>query len=681
MKFKNMKIGMKLGLGFGVLILLLVVLGSSGYFSIRGIMSDAENMIDGAKLQEFAKEKEIDHLNWAASLSAFMQNKRIKKLGIETDPAKCGLGKFLYGEERKHAENLVPSLVPVFKEMEEPHRRLHESAIEIERLMKRMDVPSFLTSVYRAEIAHLDWAAKVREDIEAKKRAISVTTDPAKCAFGKWISSNEFMELSKENHEVGALANQIIEPHRLFHESGIKINKKLEEGDYEGALKIVGTETEKHMTEIRKILRKMRSYARKIQGDQAKAVNVFTEVTKPGMEKVQHQLHLLTGDIDKHMTSQEELRSNAQRSNMIIAIISIVAILLGIGFAFVIAKGITGPVNKGVDFAKKMSEGDLTKTIDIDQQDEIGILARALNEMGVNLRKIFVDISAGVETLSASSTELSTISQQMTAGSEQTATKSNNVATAAEEMNANMSSVAAATEQASTNVSTVASGAEEMSATIGEIAKNAETAREITGQAVAQGKSASERIDDLGKAAQEVGKVTDTINAISSQTNLLALNATIEAARAGDAGKGFAVVANEIKALAQQTAAATGEIAAKINGIQDSTGATVTEINEISRINNEVDEIVSTIATAVEQQSSTTAEIAENIAQAASGITEVNENVAQTAEVSGTVAKDIASVNESSSEMSNSSAQVQQSAEELSQVAEKLNELMGQFKV
>jgi len=185
----------------------------------------------------------------------------------------------------------------------------------------------------------------------------------------------------------------------------------------------------------------------------------------------------------------------------------------------------------------------------------------------------------------------------------------------------------------------------------------------------------------LGQAAREIGKVTETINAISSQTNLLALNATIEAARAGEAGKGFAVVANEIKELAQQTAAATGEIAARIKSIQDSTKTTVGEIEEIVRVNGEVDELVSGVAAAVEEQAATTREIAENVAQAAQGINEVNENVAQTTEVSGEIARDIAEVNETTSEMSNYSAQVHQSAEDMSRLAAELQQLMSGFKV
>jgi len=341
------------------------------------------------------------------------------------------------------------------------------------------------------------------------------------------------------------------------------------------------------------------------------------------------------------------------------------------------------PLVRTIAMVKEVAEGDgdLTKRLPADREDELGELAAGVNTFIENIQKMLRRMVRGFDNLSQAAVDLESLAGKQTVGADNTVGKANNVATAAEEMSSNMSTVAAAMEQASTNVSTVASGTEEMSATIGEIAKNAETAKEVTGQAVAQGETAAGRVDELGQAAQEIGKVTETINAISSQTNLLALNATIEAARAGEAGKGFAVVANEIKDLAQQTAAATGEIAAKIKGIQDSTGATVTEINEIARINKELDNIVSTISTAVDEQASTTREIAENVAQASSGLGEVNENVAQTSAVSGTIAQEIAEVNEAAGEMSNASAQVRQSAEELKQLAVELNGLMSRFKL
>jgi methyl-accepting chemotaxis protein len=198
---------------------------------------------------------------------------------------------------------------------------------------------------------------------------------------------------------------------------------------------------------------------------------------------------------------------------------------------------------------------------------------------------------------------------------------------------------------------------------------------------VVQTKSASEKVDELGNAAREIGKVVETITEISEQVNLLALNATIEAARAGEAGKGFAVVANEIKDLAKQTAEATMEIKEKIAAIQGSTDGTVSEINQISKIINDVNEIVTTIATAVEQQSVTTKEIAGNVAQASQGIQEVSENVAQSSNVAEEIAKEISDVNQSAAEMSNSSAQVNLSAEELTKMGTKLNEMVGKFRI
>ncbi|MBN1841537.1 MAG: HAMP domain-containing protein [Deltaproteobacteria bacterium] len=329
----------------------------------------------------------------------------------------------------------------------------------------------------------------------------------------------------------------------------------------------------------------------------------------------------------------------------------------------------------------RLSEGDLTYRRKIKRRDELAHIGGRLNHVSENLGNMFKDILSTTETLASSSTELSGISQQMSSGAEQTSEKSRTVATAAEEMSSNMNSVASATEEASTNTSMVATAAEEMTATINEIAQNTEKTRAITGKAVSEAKSASEKVDELGTAANEIGNVTETITEISEQINLLALNATIEAARAGDAGKGFAVVANEIKELAKQTAEATVEIRNKIGGIQSSTQDTVTQIEQISKVVNDVNEMVSTIATAVEEQSVTTKEIANNVTQASQGLQEVTENVAQSSTVAGEIARDIAEVNQASTEMSNGSSQVNLSAEELSKVTDQLKEMVGKFKV
>lgn len=313
--------------------------------------------------------------------------------------------------------------------------------------------------------------------------------------------------------------------------------------------------------------------------------------------------------------------------------------------------------------------------------DELQKLSSNFNSFILKLQTMFKEVAHGVDTMSAATTELSAISEQMAQGAESVSDQANSVASAAEEMSVNMDSVAAATEEATTSINIVASAAEEMTATIAGVNSNTAQASMVTGEAVEEAKSATVKVRELGAAATEISKVTEVINEISGQTNLLALNATIEAARAGEAGKGFAVVANEIKELAKQTAEATGQIKMQIEDIQNSTSATVEQIETITEVINTVNDTVSTITVAVSEQSAATDEIAGNVAQAAQGLGEVNENVAQSSAVSSQIAEDIADVSRASSEMSVSSGEVNASSSELSGTAEKLKQMIEGFRL
>jgi methyl-accepting chemotaxis protein len=368
------------------------------------------------------------------------------------------------------------------------------------------------------------------------------------------------------------------------------------------------------------------------------------------------------------------------KHNLLVGMIVLVVVGLLI---FVFSLQMIKPINDAVAGLKDISEGDgdLTKRLTVSSGDEVGILSQAFNTFIEKLQTMITDITQGVDTLSSSSSELSSIAEEMSSSAEQTSGKSNTVATAAEEMTANMNSVSAAMEQSSTNINTVASAAEEMSSTINEIAQNAEKARGISINAVGKVNESTGKMNELGVAAQAIGQVVETITDISEQVNLLSLNATIEAARAGEAGKGFAVVANEIKDLAKQTSEASMDIKAKIDNIQESSSGTLAGMKEISAVITEVNDIVSTIATAVEEQSSATREISENISQASQGIEEVNQNVSQSSIVADEITKDITDVNQSSSDMADRSGQVSLSAEDLSKLAAKLDEMVGRFKV
>lgn len=189
-----------------------------------------------------------------------------------------------------------------------------------------------------------------------------------------------------------------------------------------------------------------------------------------------------------------------------------------------------------------------------------------------------------------------------------------------------VSDVASSMEESSNNVNMIATAIEEMTTTIHEIAENASRAKDITDHAVNKVQGTSDEVATLGKAAQEIGMVTEFISEISEQTNLLALNATIEAARAGDAGKGFAVVAGEIKELARQTANATGQIKGKIIGIQSSSSSMVEKITEIFGVIDDVSDIVSSIAASIDEQNNTTKEIAAHVSKVSDVINDLSKS-------------------------------------------------------
>ena len=387
---------------------------------------------------------------------------------------------------------------------------------------------------------------------------------------------------------------------------------------------------------------------------------------------------------EEFMASARNIAKNAKKSAIALVVLICISIVVVILVWVVVARGIMAQMGDDpseiASVANSIANGDLSIAFKGQDETRTGVYQN-MKQMTDNLSQMIMEISQGTQTLTASSTKLSTISREMTDNSEKTASRSNSVAASAEEMATNMNSVAAATEQTAANIQMIVSAAEEMSSTINEIAGNTEKGSQTTAQAVEKAEEVSKKVNALGEAASEISKVTETISDISEQTNLLALNATIEAARAGDAGKGFAVVAGEIKALAQQTALATGEIGSKIGDVQQTTRESVSAIESIVAIINEINTIVVSVATAIEEQSATTREISSNVSQAGTGVQEVNENVNQTSVVAGTVTEEIQQVSQASGEISTGSGQVNDSAAELSRLAENLNEMVGRFKL
>jgi len=432
-----------------------------------------------------------------------------------------------------------------------------------------------------------------------------------------------------------------------------------------------------------------------------------------GVTEISQRVAVAAGAADRELPREMEvLKSHAVRSSTT-ATLLLIGLMIGaptVSWVFSRRgkKAVVVPVTRCLCLVDGVRKGKLGERIPAESNDEIGLLARSLNEMCDSLNSMFKEIKVDISRLGMTAEErFSSLTGEMVAEIEKMTIQSdvvssvteqlysnvNVIASEGEEISRNVESVSSTAEEMTQNVMAVASSIEEMSVTLSDVAVSAKEGSAIAGKAKELSNSALENMNVLGRGATDIGEVTALIKRIAEQTNLLALNATIEAASAGAAGKGFAVVANEIKELAHQSAQAAEDIARRIEGVQTNTQGAVEVIAHVSGVIDSINEMSMVIANSVEEQKITANEISSSILQTSRGINdiasaiagiaegakEMASNAAEGAKGAKEIAASIQDVSGALKESNTRAHQVDDASKDLARVGEHLNGSVATF--
>lgn len=369
---------------------------------------------------------------------------------------------------------------------------------------------------------------------------------------------------------------------------------------------------------------------------------------------------------DANATNQQAKDQYDMAFDLVVGLL-VVATALTLLFAWLLTRSITLPIARALEAAEEVAEGNLTRPITVDGNDEAGRLLAAMAKMQNKLRDTLQRIAGSATQLASAAEELNAVTDESARGLTQQNNEIEQAATAVNEMTSAVEEVArnaVSTSEASRNATTSAGdGRDLVQETVSAIERMS-----------ADVQATASLIGDLANESRDIGKVLDVIRGLADQTNLLALNAAIEAARAGEAGRGFAVVADEVRALAHRTQQSTSEIERMIGSIQTGTE------HAVDSMRNSTERAESTL----------------NIAKGAgmsldtinTAIVEINERnlvIASAAEEQAQVAREVdrnlVNIRDLSVQSATGASQTSAASNELSRLAVDLNGMVGRFRL
>lgn len=624
MKLKDLNLSKKFLLSFGVLIAFIITVVIWSLTGIGNITKDAHEVIDGNKLRAEITQREVDHLVWANELNELFTNIEKTKLDVETDHHKCALGKWYYSHQREEAEKLVPEIAPLLQQLEEPHRQLHESAKHIDKVFVQAD-QHLGVSLATKKADHLNWLNSAQNSILSRSKNLDLITDHTECELGKWLHSEEFRNMKQRFPELSKFEKSIEKPHQDLHESAITLEQYLARGNFAQAENYYNNSIKNYAEKVIAQINQVIDWNQTNLKQMDKAGDIYVQETTPSLKEVRHIMKEIIQLSNQHIMTDEQMVADAQQTRQGTIIFSSIAVIFAIVIALVMGRSILIPIRKSLNFVNRIAKGDLTVKSEINQKDEIGELARSMQNMANRLNDIITDIYNSSETIVTSSNQLSSASEQISQG---------------------------ASEQAS-STEEVSSSMEEMVSNIEQNADNSKQTETIAVQALSGIRESSTSNQTAMEAMKNIAEKINIINDIAFQTNILALNAAVEAARAGEHGKGFAVVAAEVRKLAERSKVAADEIVTLAdNGVQVSEKAN----HQLNAIMPEIEKT----ANLIQEISAASTEQRSGSDQINSAIQQLNDVVQQNAA--------------HSEEMATSS-------EELSSMAESMRESVAFFKI
>ena len=374
-------------------------------------------------------------------------------------------------------------------------------------------------------------------------------------------------------------------------------------------------------------------------------------------------------DINNKMAlvTNQEAKDQYDLAFKLVVGLLILATALTVLFAWLLTRSITLPISQALEAAEEVAEGNLTRPIKVDGNDEAGRLLAAMAKMQDKLRDTLQRIAGSATQLASAAEELNAVTDESARGLTQQNNEIEQAATAVNEMTSAVEEVArnaVSTSEASRNATTSAGDGRDL------VQETVSAIERMSGDVQAT----ATLIGDLANESRDIGKVLDVIRGLADQTNLLALNAAIEAARAGEAGRGFAVVADEVRALAHRTQQSTSEIERMIGSIQAGTE------HAVDSMRNSTERAESTL----------------NIAKGAglsldtinTAIVEINERnlvIASAAEEQAQVAREVdrnlVNIRDLSVQSATGASQTSAASNELSRLAVDLNGMVGRFRL